>query len=286
MAEEKRFLFVITGSGQGLGSYISLSLSNAFPFSDFIFLSRNLSLANETAKKILNNNNNNSENHQTFVYEVDLSNGQATDQTILHALSQIPSEKQYQACYLINNAGSLGPLCSVSDLLGPLPLTNSSTSTSTNNEVNTIQKVIDLNVTSPFIVTSRFIQYSKSRNWKAIIVNISSLAAIQPFETWSVYCSGKAARDMLMSVIAKEGVRTLNYAPGPLDTNMQAEIRQCSHQPTRDFFIDMHLKGGLVQPKDSADVLTRLLKEDTFESGQHLDYFDVKEGKVPKTSPN
>lgn len=54
------------------------------------------------------------------------------------------------------------------------------------------------------------------------IVNISSLAALQAFESWSVYCAGKAARDMFYQALAKElkvqsldqSIKVLNYAPG------------------------------------------------------------------------
>lgn len=54
------------------------------------------------------------------------------------------------------------------------------------------------------------------------IVNISSLAAIQCFESWGIYCAGKAARDMYYAVLAKEleveglsnTVKVLSYAPG------------------------------------------------------------------------
>jgi len=47
-------------------------------------------------------------------------------------------------------------------------------------------------------------------------VNISSLCALQPFRSWALYCSGKAARDMMFRVLAAEepDVRVLNYAPG------------------------------------------------------------------------
>ena len=55
------------------------------------------------------------------------------------------------------------------------------------------------------------------------VVNISSLAAVQPVKRWGLYCTGKAGRDMLFKVMAAEDpdIRVLNYAPGPLDTGMQ-----------------------------------------------------------------
>jgi NAD(P)-dependent dehydrogenase (short-subunit alcohol dehydrogenase family) len=93
------------------------------------------------------------------------------------------------------------------------------------------------NVTSTCYLTSQLLYKYKEKQYdinnnivtELIIVNISSLAAIQPFSTWGLYCTGKAARDMFFSTIAAENrngtVSVLNYAPGPLDTDMQTEIR-------------------------------------------------------------
>ncbi len=63
------------------------------------------------------------------------------------------------------------------------------------------------------------------------VVNISSLMALRAQETWSLYCSGKAARDMFFRVVAAEekGVTVLNYAPGPVLTDMV----------TRDIQVDL-----------------------------------------------
>ena len=77
------------------------------------------------------------------------------------------------------------------------------------------------------------------------IINISSLLAVKPFAGWSLYASGKAARDMLHSVIASEepsdSVRLLNYAPGPLDTEMQKSVRETiGDADQRKAFTSMH----------------------------------------------
>ncbi len=64
--------------------------------------------------------------------------------------------------------------------------------------------------------------YSCSPLPERTVVNISSLMALRAQETWSLYCSGKAARDMFFQVVAAEekGVTVLNYAPGPVLTDM------------------------------------------------------------------
>lgn len=66
-----------------------------------------------------------------------------------------------------------------------------------------------------------------------IIVNVSTLAAIQAFPSFGIYCMAKAAREMFHKVLAEEqkstpenGIKVLNYAPGPLDTDMQTQIRE------------------------------------------------------------
>lgn len=65
-----------------------------------------------------------------------------------------------------------------------------------------------------------------------VIINISSLAGVQPFPSWGIYSMGKAAREMFHKVLAEEhkeknsGVKVVNYAPGPLDTDMQKQIRE------------------------------------------------------------
>lgn len=53
------------------------------------------------------------------------------------------------------------------------------------------------------------------------------------------FFSGKAARDMFFRVVAEEclSVRFLNYAPGPMETDMLEEIQSsCYDDVTRDMF--------------------------------------------------
>lgn len=114
---------------------------------------------------------------------------------------------------------------------------------------------------------------------------MSSLAAVQAFDSWGVYCAGKAARDMYHKVLAEEQkknparatMRVLNYAPGPLDTNMQKEIRESPlvDKPTQEFFIQMRDNNQLVDPNASSDKLIALVAAGNYESGSHVDYFDI-----------
>lgn len=119
------------------------------------------------------------------------------------------------------------------------------------------------------------------------VVNVSSLAAIKAFETWGVYCIGKAARDMLIQVIAVEVettkaasngtiVKSLNYAPGPVDTDMQAEIRQTATvEEQRAFYTSMFEAGKLVTPSQTSAKLVSILERNEYQSGAHIDFYDA-----------
>ncbi|KAG8461199.1 hypothetical protein KFE25_002388 [Diacronema lutheri] len=120
------------------------------------------------------------------------------------------------------------------------------------------------------------------------VVHTSSLFAVQPARSWGGYCVAKAAADMLHAVLALEGgaadgdgelptLRALNYAPGPLDTDMQAAVRASAgcDPALAEQFRRLKAEGNLVQPAASAAVLVRLLLLGCFESGKHVDYYDL-----------
>ena len=71
-------------------------------------------------------------------------------------------------------------------------------------------------------------------------------------------------------------VYTLNYAPGPLDTDMQAELRSSStlDSESREWFIKMKEDGKLVDCAASAEKCVRLALSESSPSGSHVDYFD------------
>lgn len=125
------------------------------------------------------------------------------------------------------------------------------------------------------------------------IINISSLAGIQPFDSWSNYCSHKAAREMFFKTLVLEiekrnnsikklngvvpSIFVLNYAPGPLDTNMQKTIREDKYcdKEISSYYNSLFVEGKLIQPLDSAKKLISILdRKQSFESGAHIDYYD------------
>ncbi|NXC27416.1 SPRE reductase, partial [Campylorhamphus procurvoides] len=135
------------------------------------------------------------------------------------------------------------------------------------------------NVTSALSFTSSALQAFGDRpGSRRTVVNISSLCALKPFKNWALYCSGKAARDMMFQVLALEEpqIRVLNYAPGPLDTDMQLLARTKTGDPEmRQYFQSLQESGKLIDCTVSAQKLLKLLEEDTFQSGAHVDFYDI-----------
>nr|XP_040051498.1 sepiapterin reductase b isoform X2 [Gasterosteus aculeatus aculeatus] len=99
------------------------------------------------------------------------------------------------------------------------------------------------------------------------VVNVSSTFALRPLPSWVLYCTAKAAREMMFRVLAEEQphVKVLSYSPGPMDTDMQRDILRLTG-----------VKNHLLPCQESAEKLVKLLLDDDFVSGTHLDFFELK----------
>lgn len=80
-----------------------------------------------------------------------------------------------------------------------------------------LNEYLTMNVSSALCLTAGILQeFQAAVGLRRCVVNLSSLCALQPFPSWVLYCTGKAARDMMFRVLAKEEpeLRVLSYAPG------------------------------------------------------------------------
>lgn len=147
-----------------------------------------------------------------------------------------------------------------------------------------------LNLLSVMELTGLFLRLtSKKEDEQAsrTIVNVSSLAAVQAFAGLVDYCTGKAAREAYFRSVLQEieeeeeekeaeadkgkkssSFRLLNYAPGPLETAMFAELQNDS------LVSEAFQKVVPLKPTQSAEKLIRLLADDQFVNGAHVDYYD------------
>ena len=115
---------------------------------------------------------------------------------------------------LINNASDLGPV--------PLALL-----ADTNCE--DLEKAIATNILGPFRLTKALLgalSASAPAGRAALVVNISSDAAVTPYPKWGAYGASKAALRHLTEIwnqeLSLEGIRLLSFDPGDMDTPMHA----------------------------------------------------------------
>lgn len=115
---------------------------------------------------------------------------------------------------LVNNASSLGPV--------PLALL-------ADTECEDLERALATNVLGPFRLTKALLGSlaSSARQGRgAVVLNVSSDAAITPYPRWGAYGASKAALHHLSRIwneeLMADGVRVLSVDPGDMDTPMHA----------------------------------------------------------------
>lgn len=115
---------------------------------------------------------------------------------------------------LINNASDLGPV--------PLALLSDT-------DCEELERVLATNLLGPFRLTKALLgalAASAREGRGAIVVNISSDAAINPYPRWGAYGASKAALHHLSRIwneeLAGEGIHVLSLDPGDMDTPLHA----------------------------------------------------------------
>ncbi|NEX15319.1 MAG: short-chain dehydrogenase [Halochromatium sp.] len=170
-----------------------------------------------------------------------------TDAEAMQQLSDAVVERFGRIDLWINNAGLLAPI-------GPLR----------DNDPAEFARHIQVNVVGVFNGSRAFIRHLRQRGGDGVLLNISSGAARNAYAGWSAYCAGKAAVDRMSESIALEeadsGLRVHAVAPGIIDTDMQAMIRDCSPEqfPRVQKFLDLKANEGFSSPAFIADRLLEL----------------------------
>ncbi|WP_395682577.1 SDR family NAD(P)-dependent oxidoreductase [Inquilinus sp.] len=115
---------------------------------------------------------------------------------------------------LINNASSLGPV--------PLALL-------ADTECEELEQALAVNLVGPFRLTKTLfgaLAASARQGRGAVVINISSDAAVSAYAGWGAYSASKAGLRHLTAIWAEEakaeGVRFLSIDPGDMDTPLHA----------------------------------------------------------------
>ncbi|KAJ1734154.1 hypothetical protein LPJ72_002491 [Coemansia sp. Benny D160-2] len=272
-------VFIITGANRGLGRAIAKAVADgsegAGETRHLLLVGRNKQALEAAGADVVN-----SYTRVRIVGDVDFSEPpQRATERVVENLKEVMSELIQQnrpssaaemriRLTLVQNAGTLSDLAKTVDQYD-------------GDEVSTYTAV---NFVSFAALTAGFLAFAKAcaHADRIAIVNISSLLAVKAFANWGLYAAMKAARDQLLKVVAAENaadsqrIKTLNYAPGPLDGDMQAEVRaRVGDAAQRNSYAMMHREKNLVSACATAHVLCGLLDAWEFESGAHIDVFDV-----------
>lgn len=234
---------IITGGNRGIG----LGLAKAYHKNGY----RVFSIARSQIEKM----------YAFEQYPCDLSSTQQLKYSFNMVFSQL-DKNNTSNIILINNAGRLGEVNTVENLRS-----------------DDIENTVHLNLIAPMQLTSLFLNLSKDWDCKKKVVNISSGAAVTPYESWSMYCASKAGLDMLTKVVSKEqkelsnGASIISIYPGVVDTDMQAEARNAPEENFKAVqrFKDFHKNGELSNPDDVATKIYDLDASGQLKNGLILD---------------
>ncbi|XP_029023975.1 sepiapterin reductase a [Betta splendens] len=258
-----RALCVVTGASRGFGRAVAVDLSRLVrPGSVLVLVARSVddlrALQAELARPEAGGTG-----LTVKCVEADLAQTDGVERAV-KASEEAAAAAEIEHMVLVNNAASLGDVSRCAQSF---------------TRMAEVDSYLSFNVSSALCLTARLLQaFPRRPGLRRTVVNVSSLCAVQPYPTWVLYCSGKAARDMMFRVLAEEepDIRVLSYAPGPLDTAMQTEARSTTADPKmKQMISDLFAQGRLLSCEESSAKLMKLLLEDKFTSGSHVDIYDV-----------
>ncbi|RXP57614.1 (S)-benzoin forming benzil reductase [Lutibacter sp. HS1-25] len=236
-------ILIITGGNKGLG----LGLANQYHKNGY----RIISISRSKKEKL----------YSEEQYHCDLSQSETIEATFTEIFSHL-DKNNTKNITLINNAGDLGNVNTIENI-----------------KPEEINYTITVNLIAPLILSSLFIKFTKDWHCKKNIFNISSGAAINPYEGWSTYCTSKSGLDMMTKVISKEqkeeknGVKIVSIYPGIVDTEMQTKVRSSPKENFKSVqkFIDFYEHGELTSPKQVAEKIYHLDESGELKNGVILD---------------
>jgi len=240
-------IVIITGGSKGLG----LGLAKEYHKNGY----RVISISRSNIEKL----------YTVEQYKCDLSKSDSIENIINEIFSHLDKSTTTNLT-LINNASNLGRVNTLEHI-----------------SPEEINYTIQVNLVAPLILNSLFIKLSKGWDCKKQIFNISSGAAINPYESWAMYCSSKAGVDMMTKVLSKEqkeivnGVSVVSIYPGIVDTDMQSEARNTPKENFKSVqrFIDFYEQGELFTPKQVAEKIYQLDSSGELKNGRILDVRNV-----------
>ena len=189
-------LIFVTGATRGFGRAIAETLNQSSALmpagSTLVLMGRNADALQAACSQLQSSNKCTIDS-----VAMDLTSPTTVDAQMTEILERFlpASQHTYKRVVIVHNAGVIDPLT-------PTP------------SLEEAQRSIDINLTSTIAMTSRLMRHAPGLS--LVLVNISSLAALQAFDpAWAMYGATKAARELYFKSLALlPYIRVLNYAPG------------------------------------------------------------------------
>jgi benzil reductase ((S)-benzoin forming) len=126
-----------------------------------------------------------------------------------------------------------------------------------------------INFTSLALIVNCYIRETERYGFLRSVVNVSSGAARNAYDGWSIYCASKAAVDRFSECISLEHHKNLkveSIAPGIIDTPMQSIIRSAKVEnfSAKQKFLDLHASKKLLSPDSVAKKLISHVSSERF----------------------
>jgi short-subunit dehydrogenase len=181
---------LITGASKGLGYALAESLAHK---------GWRLLINARNAKQLLDAKN----YLQQFTNVVAVS-GDVRDEIHLLQLADALRTNQWQLDIVVNNASALG--------VSPMPQL-------LDHPIDDLHVIFHTNMIAPISLLQKVKPYFKSN---ATIINISSDAGVESYETWGAYGGSKAGLDHMTAILGKEnpGYKFYSFDPGDMRTDM------------------------------------------------------------------
>jgi len=249
----KKSYYIITGTSRGIGEALARRLMS--PENVLFCISRTKNPILHTEAKV--------KGVALTDIELDLSDSAKVVDVMHNICRRLPEGSEVENITLINNAGTIHPIRPIGSEPANDALINS----------------VTVNLLAAMQVTDHFVRATESWSCPRRVINLSSGASTRPVQGWSAYCSAKAGLRMYAHCLAEEQkgranpVRIVSFAPGVVNTEMQAEIRSSDPAsfPELQKFQDYASQDQLLDPFKVAKKMIELLNSPQFGDELEMD---------------
>ena len=187
MTEDR--IAIVTGAGSGIGRAVAVQLGEAGYC--VVLISRNREKLEQTAELV---------DGETFIYPADVSDPDAVTMLIEDVLASF---------------GRIDALVHVAGFAEVVPIEQITP--------EHWRQTVDVNLTAAVLLTAAVWPTFKQKR-SGVVVNVSSMASIDPFPGFSTYAAAKIGLNMFTQCTAREGepigVKAVTVAPGAVETPM------------------------------------------------------------------